>query len=110
MRRGRFTEIEGANRTGASRVLLNVRTRTWKRIANRREHRWSWPRIPDYVDGELERAERFRLERHADTCEECGPMLRSLLWLVRALRTLGAPPEASVVPSVLERLSAEGFR
>jgi hypothetical protein len=37
-------------------------------------------------------------------------MLRSLLWLVGALRTLTPPPQASVVPSVLERLRADGFR
>jgi anti-sigma factor RsiW len=87
-----------------------VRTAIWTRIAKRREHRWSWPRISAYIDGELARAERSRLERHADDCEECGPMLRSLRWLVGALRTLGAPPEASVVPSVLQRLRAEPWR
>jgi hypothetical protein len=85
-------------------------TGAWERIRKRREHRWSWRRISDYVDGALTPAERGRLRRHADICEECGPLLRSLLWLVSALRMLGAPPEESIVPGVLERLRAEGLR
>ena len=84
-------------------------TGAWRRIRTRREHSWSWPRISDYIDGELAGAEQRRLKRHADTCAECGPLLRSLLWVVGTLRTLGAPQEASIVPSVLERLRAEGF-
>ena len=81
----------------------------WERIRRRREHRWSWPRISNYIDGELAPAEQRRLKHHADICQECGPLLRSLTRLVGALRTLAAPPEHSVIPGVLERLRAEGF-
>lgn len=81
----------------------------WQRIATRREHRWSWRRISNYVDGDLDVHNRRRLRRHAEICEECGPVLRSLLFLMGALRLLGPPPHASVVPGVLERLRAEGF-
>lgn len=83
-------------------------TGAWKRRRNRREHRWSWPRISDYIDGDLARIEQRRLTRHADTCPECGPLLRSLLRVVGALHTLRESQEPSIVPSVLERVRAEG--
>jgi anti-sigma factor RsiW len=81
----------------------------WERIRERREHRWSWPRISEYIDGGLAPAEQWRLRRHVEICQECAPLLRSLLWLVGALRALAGPPEPTVVPGVLEQLRAEGF-
>jgi anti-sigma factor RsiW len=84
-----------------------VRNGAWERIRKRREHRWSWRRISDYVDGDLRASDSRRLVRHAEICEECGPLLRSLLFLVGALRMLGPPAHPSVVPGVLARLRSE---
>jgi anti-sigma factor RsiW len=88
---------------------VHVGKGSWERIRKRREHRWSWRRTSDYVDGDLGPAESRRLARHADGCEECGPLVRSLLRLIRALRALGPPARAGVEPGVLERLRSGEF-
>jgi anti-sigma factor RsiW len=80
---------------------------TWQRIGTRREHRWSSRHISDYLDDGLTAADRQRLRRHADRCPECGPLLRSLLRLVGALRALRPPAHTNVVSEILERLRSE---
>ena len=64
--------------------------------------------MSDYIDEHLTTRQRARVEAHASICPECGPLLRRLLWLVSALRTLRTPPRRSVAPAVIERLRAEG--
>jgi len=71
-------------------------------VRERLEHRWASRRMSAYVDGELDAAERRRLERHADRCPECGPMRRTLLRLLHELRDLRAGPTRSVAPGVIE--------
>jgi hypothetical protein len=78
-------------------------------IRRERDHRWVQRRASDYVDGELSRRQRRRLEAHATLCPECGPMVRVLTVLLWELRELGrrqAP--VSVAPGVVERLRQDG--
>lgn len=81
------------------------RTRTWR--TEKRDHRWSRRHVHDYLDGELDTAQRARLERHARLCPECGPMLRSFVRLLRLLPLLRLAPLSSVAPGVLAHLIAE---
>jgi anti-sigma factor RsiW len=76
-------------------------------LRKRREHRWANPRISEYIDGELTPAQRRRLRRHADECEECGPLLRALTVIVPELRRLHRSPRHPVAPGVIARLRAE---
>lgn len=76
-------------------------------LRKRREHCWANPRISEDIDGELNPAQRRRLRRHADECEECGPLLRALTVIVPELRRLHRPPPQSVAPGVIARLRAE---
>jgi anti-sigma factor RsiW len=76
-------------------------------LRTRREHRWAHTRISGYIEGELAPARRRRLRRHADECEECGPLLRALTVIVPELRRLHRLPSKSVAPGVIARLRAE---
>ena len=49
------------------------------------DHRWSPPRMSDYVDGELDARRAARLERHVADCPECRELLRGLTAIVGAL-------------------------
>lgn len=74
-----------------------------------RDHRFAKARMVDAVDGTLTPRQQARFAAHVDECPECGPMLRGLIRVRAALRTLGEGESAeSVVPGVLERLRREG--
>jgi anti-sigma factor RsiW len=75
-------------------------TRTTAWLKEKRDHRWSQRHVHDYLDGELDRAGRARLERHARLCPECGAMLRTFIALLRLLPLLRLEP-CSVPPRVL---------
>ena len=68
--------------------------------------------MPDALDGTLTPRQRARFAHHVDECPECGPMLRGLIRLRAALRSIatdasdpdGSNPDSSVVPAVLEYL------
>jgi anti-sigma factor RsiW len=62
-----------------------------------------------YIDGELSRRQRRRLEAHARHCPDCGPLRRSLTVLVSELRALGRErrPGTAVAYGVIERLRGE---
>jgi hypothetical protein len=65
--------------------------------------------MSDYLDGVLSVRRRRRLARHAERCPDCGPMLRGLMRVTTVLRSLGrmSTVDASVVPSVLDRVREE---
>jgi anti-sigma factor RsiW len=85
-----------------------------ERIQMKRDHRWAQSRhsarLSAYIDGDLNQGERRRLERHADLCPECGPLLRALTVTVFRLRQLRARRPAHVAPKAIERLRAEELR
>lgn len=65
----------------------------------------------EYLDGELEGAERSRVSEHLEVCRRCYPRLefeRSFMEAVRRVRSgRGAPPELR--DRVLEALRDEGL-
>ncbi len=71
--------------------------------------------MSDALDGTLTPRQRGRFAQHVDECPECGPMLRGLIRLRAALRSVAtdaSDPDAfnhggSVVPAVLEHLRAD---
>ena len=66
--------------------------------------------MSDFVDGDLDRTERARAERHIHECPECTELLATLRNIVDALGGLRDRPRRSVAESVLtgvrERLRA----
>jgi anti-sigma factor RsiW len=69
-----------------------------------REHRWTHAHLSDYLDADLDRAERRRVEQHLGLCPQCRRVLATLRRTLRGLRDLGAPPRPEVANGVIERL------
>jgi anti-sigma factor RsiW len=62
--------------------------------------------MSDYVDGELDPAERKRLERHVRFCDRCHTVLGNLRQTLGRLRALQAsePPGADRADALGERI------
>jgi anti-sigma factor RsiW len=73
---------------------------------NRRRCEQARSLMSDYVDGELEPAERKRLERHVRFCDRCHIVLGNLRQTLGRLRTLQAsdPPGATDADALGERI------
>lgn len=73
-----------------------------------RAHRWTKRNMTEYLEGDLDSAERERAERHIHECPECTELLASLRILVGALGEMRGQPKravaAAVAAGVRERL------
>lgn len=73
-----------------------------------RDHLWAPGRMSAYLDGELARRSRARMERHTGECAECRGILHSLrrmLGLLQGLPPASAKPEApDIAAAVRARL------
>jgi len=68
-------------------------------------------RLSEYVDGELEPAERAALETHLAGCAECRTDLAALRAVVsRAQSLVDRPPSGNLWPGVASRLNAPAQR
>lgn len=66
----------------------------------------SWrARLSEYLDDELDPAERAELETHLDRCAECRTTLEQLRRvLARAARLVDAPPAEDLWPGIADRI------
>ena len=69
-----------------------------------RDHRFSHPKLSDYLDGELRSSERQRVEQHVHRCPECRRLLESLRRTLKGLTELRATSGESIAPGVIDRL------
>lgn len=68
--------------------------------------RWT-DRLSDYVDDEMDAAEREALERHLASCDACAAVVSDLESIVGEAATLGEiPPSRDLWPGIEERLGA----
>jgi anti-sigma factor RsiW len=78
------------------------------RLRFRLDHRWTPPRVSSYLDGQLSRRRRARLEHHIADCPECRELLHGLDSLIVALARLrddtGVPVAKAIFSSVRGRL------
>jgi hypothetical protein len=64
-------------------------------------------RLSDYIDGELDPAERRTVEQHLAGCETCRTALDELTGVVaRAAALTDTPPDADLWPGVATRINA----
>lgn len=71
--------------------------------------RWN-DRLSEYLDDELEAAERRALESHLDECRECRTTLEDLKRVTARARSLSdSPPPAELWPAISARLGASRF-
>jgi len=73
-----------------------------------REHRWTHAHLSEYLDRELDPAERERVEAHASICPHCSRVLATLRRTLEGMRLLGSEPQPGVADGVIERLRDEG--
>lgn len=71
------------------------------------DHRFTKVHASEYLDGELGRSGRERIERHASVCPGCRALLASLRRVLTELPRLASAPRASIAERVLDRLRAE---
>jgi anti-sigma factor RsiW len=83
-----------------------------RRILHRRrfmrEHRWTHAHLSDYLDHDLDPAERERVEEHVGLCPQCRRVLATLRRTLVGLRELGAPQSPDVADGIIERLRNQG--
>lgn len=68
------------------------------------DHRFTKSHASGYLDGELDRPGRERIERHTSVCPHCRALLASLRRMIEELSGLTPAPGASVADGVLERV------
>jgi anti-sigma factor RsiW len=73
------------------------------------DHRWVPRHASAYLDGELDRSGRRRVERHVGECPECRELLSNLRAVIGALATMrDDQPElvaGAVLASIRSRLA-----
>jgi anti-sigma factor RsiW len=72
----------------------------WHELRFRRDHRWTPPHMPAYLDFELSAWARARLERHTAQCPECRSVLKDLRHMLALLQSAPAPEPAADVPAI----------
>ena len=88
--------------------------RTAQRFRFMREHRWTHAHLSQYLDRELQAAERERVAEHVGLCPDCHRVLATLRRTVESIRAIGAKPdepevlgESKLAGGVIERLRKE---
>lgn len=68
------------------------------------EHRFTKAHASSYLDGDLDRRGRERIERHTSVCPHCRALFASLRRMIDDLSGLAPARGATVADGVLERL------
>jgi len=88
---------------------MRVRDMRWRFI---REHVWTRRHLDAYLDGELDRRSRMRVEGHAELCPQCRRLIATLKEALAGLRRLRDQPapgaREGVAESVIGRLRDPG--
>jgi hypothetical protein len=72
------------------------------------DHRWSQRHLSHYVDGDLGRRARRRLDRHARDCADCGRGLRAMRALVYAVQGLDGLAGVRAPATIFDRVRLAG--
>jgi len=73
-----------------------------------REHRWTHEHLSAYLDEDLDREGRGRVEEHVGLCPQCRRVLATLRRTLGALRELGAPRPPDLEDGIVKRLRDQG--
>ena len=72
------------------------------------DHQWSQRHLSHYVEGDLRRRARRRLDRHARSCAECGRGIVAMRALVYAVRGLGGLAGTRAPQTIFDRVRPGG--
>jgi anti-sigma factor RsiW len=70
-------------------------------------HEWSQEHLSHYIEGDLSRRARRRLELHAAECPDCSRGIRALRALLRLMHRAGEPSGERVPASIFDRVRAD---
>lgn len=70
------------------------------------DHRFTKTHASQYLDGELNRNGRERIERHTSVCPQCRALIATLRRVIDELPGLASAPRGGIAERVLERLGA----
>ncbi len=94
LRRGRMMLVSALAEGSVRRVEVGVPLRCWDARS----------RVSDYLDGEVDAAERRMLERHLQGCPTCPPLYAALVGTRAALGRQARDPDTVVPPGLAERI------
>jgi anti-sigma factor RsiW len=83
-------------------------SRLFERYRYMREHRWTHAHLSEYLDGDLDRAEKRRVEDHASICPQCRRLLATLRRTLAELRHLRPRPRDGIADGVIDGLRERG--
>ena len=72
------------------------------------DHQWSQQHLSHYVEGDLRRRARRRLDRHTRDCVECGRGIRATRALVYAIQGLGELAGVRAPATIFDRVRPAG--
>ncbi len=72
-----------------------------------RDHRFTGSYASAYLDGELDDAGRWRVDRHARVCPQCHHLVESLRHTIAGLMGLRSEPGGEIADGVIARLRDE---
>jgi anti-sigma factor RsiW len=72
------------------------------------DHQWSQQHLSHYVEGDLGRRARRRLDRHAEDCADCGRGVRSMRALLRLIPGLEGPAAIRAPAGIFDRVRSSG--
>ena len=72
------------------------------------DHQWSQQHLSHYVEGDLGRRARHRLDRHAEDCADCGRGIRAVRALLRLIPGLEGPAAIRAPAGIFDRVRSSG--
>jgi hypothetical protein len=79
---------------------------TQMRLLKRDDHEWSQERLSHYVEGDLSRRARRRLELHAEDCPDCSRGIRAVRALLRLMHGAADRSGVRAPESIYDRVRA----
>lgn len=80
------------------------------RLLKRDDHAWSQERLSHYVEGDLSRRARRRLELHAEDCPDCSRGIRAIRALLRVMHAAAGRSAVRAPDSIYDRVRAANER
>jgi anti-sigma factor RsiW len=72
------------------------------------DHQWSQQHLSHYVEGDLRRRARRRLDRHAEDCADCGRGIRAMRALLRLIPGVEGTEAIRAPAGIFDRVRSSG--
>jgi anti-sigma factor RsiW len=72
------------------------------------DHQWSQQHLSHYVEGDLGRRARRRLDRHAEDCADCGRGIRAMRALLRLIPGIEGREAIRAPAGIFDKVRSSG--